>query len=60
MTQRSHAADEVDILWQATFGDAPAIVADTTLTLTILVKCLPDPGPWRLDRSVEAVQEQCC
>jgi hypothetical protein len=39
---------QIAALWRATFGEQPAIEADTDTMLQILVSCLEDVGPWEL------------
>ena len=40
---------EVADLWSATFGEKPAITADSTTMIRILVACLKDPGPFEFN-----------
>lgn len=43
MTRQS---DEIDALWCCMFGGPPPIVADSSLVLGVLIRCMPQPPPY--------------
>ena len=50
MDQEEHRVkQEVADLWSATFGEMPAIEADSKTMIRILVACLKDPGPFEFN-----------
>ena len=46
------ASAAVSELWKETFGEEPSIDADVSVTLHVLVRCLPDPGPFSLGQAM--------